>query len=1026
MDLSIYRKAGSSRRHGPLNRWIAAAACWWLLVGATLAMAGAEFEEGPQDYVLQNWTVEDGLPQNSITKIVQAPDGYLWFASYNGLVRFDGVRFVVFDSGNTQALKANSVESLHLDTRGRMTVVTQGGDAVWFEAGRFSRCNGSRGLPESPLKFVGETPDGRLVFGDPQPGRQFREGLDGTFVTQLVAAEQTITADLDTGADGNGSGSWVKKNGEWSYTDRRSFLGFLPDTHGKSEAVRIIRPARQGGTWFVSDVAAFLRDGRTWKRSLPFDRRMGSCAAMLEDRVGNLWLGTWADGLWRITPEGRIHRYLVTHGREPEGIRSLFEDREGNLWMGTDGSGVFRLRRRLFNTIGAAQGLAGEVVKSVTEDRSGTVWVASQVGFEAIDFLPAPRPRPALRLGLGWSVFAASDGTVWLGDYQGDLYSHGSDKVRMEATNRDAGANPITAFFEEPGVALWVGTENGLWRVKGSHYSREPLGIEGLHSGVRAIALDHGGRLWVGFNGDGLIRREGDVWRRIQSYGGPPDGRVLSLMIDREDTVWAGSAGSGLYRLEEGHFFRFDPTQTGLPRVVSSVMEDRAGFVWLGSTEGIFRVNRQALNQFADGQAAELAPTRYTRSDGLGTSECAMNVQPAAWRSGDGRLWFATRQGVSVVDPKTIAVSAPPPPTLIEEVLLWGASNPKRPPSLPRQPEARGPIRVAPDVRRIEIHYTAPNFSAPDRVRFRYRLEGPDAAWTLAGTRRVAYYEGLGPGTYRFRVAASGGDNAWDTTGAELVFMVVPHYWQTWWFRGLALAAFAGLVFRFYNIRVRQLHAVNRLRLRMAGDLHDEIGANVGSIGLNVQMLQRRVPLEESVREDLAGLHRLAAQTSQSIRDLVWLTNPDFDNCGEMVQRMRESVTLQLAGRERSLKAENMKLDRRLSPDFRRHVFSIFKEAVHNIAKHAGASRIEVILSEKDNWLEMVIADNGCGFPEGTPEGHGLGSMRRRALELGGELKVVSADGEGTRLTLSAPFEHPRSGWRGLWRRSTRTRYYEN
>jgi signal transduction histidine kinase len=543
-----------------------------------------------------------------------------------------------------------------------------------------------------------------------------------------------------------------------------------------------------------------------------------------------------------------------------------------------------------------------------------------------------------------------------------------------------------------------------------------------MESGVRALAADHRGGIWAGLTRAGLFQREKGIWKRMDAPGILPQGRVSALAVDAEDTVWIGTPGAGLFRLKDGVYCRFDPEKTGLPRVVASITEDDAGYFWMGSTEGIFRIKRTDLNSWAAGTKVELRPSRYDRSDGLGTSECAMNVQPTVWRARDGRLWFATRKGLAVVDPREVRADTPPPPVLIEEAVLWG--NPKKTVSLgapDSSNEGKPPsIRVPPATRLMEIHYTAPSFSAPERVRFRYRLEGADPNWTEAGERRVAYYQGLSPGSYRFRVSACNVDGEWNENGADLAFVIEPHPWQTWWFRAALLAGVVGAAALAYNLRVERIKALNRLRLRIAGDLHDEIGANLGSISLNAQLLQRNPSLTSAARDEVTGLHRVAVQTAQAVRDLVWLTNPDFDNSTDMIRRMREVMNLQLPGRERKFDATGVTPDRPLSPEFRRNLFSVFKEALHNVAKHSGAASVEVKLRDTADGLEMTVADNGCGYrPDDIEEGHGLGSMRRRAAEMRGVLEVTSSPGKGTTITLTVAFEQPRRGWRAAGRQTT-------
>jgi ligand-binding sensor domain-containing protein len=998
-----------------------------LICCLSAAPVGVSEDDLTDDYVIQNWTVDEGLPQNSVTRIAQTSDGYLWMSTYNGLARFDGVRFSLFNSGNTPAIVGNVVESLHRDFRGRLCILMDGGNLTWVDHGVFSKGRGLNGLPDTPLGFRGESPDGSILFFDLNFTRQFRRTDSGNFVESPIQFRRTASGGIvessnstnaapqlsdEFAADAHGE-LWRRKSGRWEWVWMQSVVPILPATAGVPAEVQMVCPAPDGGVWFASDRGVHLLRDHRWLRNDPAPEPIKALTGMTADAAGNLWIGTWSQSLFRVDRDGKYHRYNITHGKEPEAVRSVFKDQEGNLWFGTEGSGVFRLRPRVFHTYGAAEGMRGEVVKSVTEDDSGRILAVDQAGLERIEPVAKPRIQLYHPHEVGWSVYRDSGGRIWMGDYAGRIIYWARGEAVWFPTGGATALRPITVLFEQPGEGLWVGTENGLWRIAGDRYVREPLPTDSMGSAVRAMAMDHRSQLWLGLEDGGLLYKKAGVWTRAPELASLPLSRVSALAIDRDDTLWIGTAGSGLMRLADGKLTRFDASHEALPGYVGSITEDESGYLWLGSLDGIYRVKRHDLDRIADGQNADLAPVRYTRADGLGTSECATAVQPCVCRARDGRLWFATSKGISVVNPSELAPDPQPPPVLIEESVLWGdtkrivpfASN-----AIDGDSKSGPQLRVPPDNRLMEIHYTAPSFGAPERVRFRYRINGMDARWVDAGSRRVAYYQGLPPGNYRFQVTACNKDGVWNETGAALSFLVAPHYWQTAWFRVLCGAGIFALGVLAYRIRMAQIEAVNKVRFRLAGDLHDEIGANLGSIGLNAELLQQDSSLSPKQREELSGLHRLAAQTTQSVRDLVWFINPEFDNTTGMLLRMKDVAGVQLAGREWHFDAANLVADRALSPEFRRNVFFIFKEALHNIAKHSGASKVEVLLRDAGTGLEMIVQDNGRGLPsfDGTA-GHGMKSMRRRAAELGGSLEVGGGQGQGTRVVLRAPFESNRS-----------------
>ncbi|HTI72205.1 MAG TPA: triple tyrosine motif-containing protein, partial [Candidatus Limnocylindria bacterium] len=533
-------------------------------------------------------------------------------------------------------------------------------------------------------------------------------------------------------------------------------------------------------------------------------------------------------------------------------------------------------------------------------------------------------------------------------------------------------------------------------------------------SEVRAILRDQDARLWVGMNGGGLFFRDGTAWKSPPDQAGPPLRRVLAMRLGANGDLWIGSAGNGLYRWRKDTLFHFDSDVNGLPHTIGSLVEDRSGSLWMGSTEGIYRVRLSDLSALAAGQQAAIVSSRFTKADGMGSTECSVGTGPGIAEGPDGRLWFATRKGITAVDPQALPEASSPPPVFVEEALLWGDhdhdAGHARP--LVAKPGGPQPLRAGADTRLVEIHYTAPGFTAPERVRFRYRLDGGDFGWSDAGTRRVAYFQGLAPGSYRFHVTARSHDSEWNPLEGVFEFTIDPHFWQTWWFNLLVTVAVGLLLLLIYRLRVAKIEAVNRLRVRLAGDLHDEIGANLGSIGLNAELMRQDVELSARQQEELGSLQRLAVQTAQSLRDLVWFTNPDFDNTGDMLLRMRDVAALLLAGRTWKFEGEAVMPNRVLDPEFRRNVFFVCKEALHNIAKHSGAQGVQIEFHELGEGIEIKIEDNGRGLPPTVANpGNGLKSMRRRAGALGGTLDIRSENGKGVSLLLKVPYRKSPVGW---------------
>jgi hypothetical protein len=377
---------------------------------------------------------------------------------------------------------------------------------------------------------------------------------------------------------------------------------------------------------------------------------------------------------------------------------------------------------------------------------------------------------------------------------------------------------------------------------------------------------------------------------------------------------------------------------------------------------------------------------------------CNGVAKPGAWKSRDGRLWFATSKGVCVTDPQALTNKDTSPPIVVLERILADKQPFPAQETLP----VTGPVRVPPGRGEMEFHYAALSFRAPERNRFKYQLEGVNTDWIDAGPRRTAYYHHIGPGTYRFRVIACGNNGIWNQTGAAVDLVLLPQVWQTWWFR-LALVVGIGLVLvglqRYRGERARELE---RLRLRLAADLHDDVGSNLSTIALLSRRVQKEGQIRDGAKDDLAAIHRISQQTANAVREIVWLINPEYDTFPDLVLRMKEAATAILAGREVHFRAPPADLPARLSLQFRQNLFLLYKETLTNIARHSHATRVDIDLVAQEHDWRLTIRDNGIGFaPEAVRCGNGLRNLRLRAARLKGALELESRPGAGTVVTFS-------------------------
>jgi len=505
------------------------------------------------------------------------------------------------------------------------------------------------------------------------------------------------------------------------------------------------------------------------------------------------------------------------------------------------------------------------------------------------------------------------------------------------------------------------------------------------------MARDRRGRLWVGTTGDGLFCYSNGVVSSYTTRNGLLHDLVQSLLPD-EDIVWVGTAG-GLARIQGSELKVFTQKDGLAVDAIAQLQDDGAGNLWIGSSRGLSRARKHQLNDYAEGRTRFLDTVSYGSSDGLTDLEAVPGAQVFGAGQRRGRLWFLTSRGLVEAEGRALKWNPLPPPVVLEQVLVENEAVP-----------LSDVVRVPPGREKIQFQYSALSLTAPEKVRFRLRLAGFDRDWVDMDNNHTARYTKVPPGRYDFRVMACNNDGVWSEAGTGVGLVVAPFWWQTGWFRVALLAGLGAGVAGVIRMRRARRRDIDRLRVRLAADLHDELGSSIWSITLLSRMLQKDGQMGMKERRDAGEIHRIATQTSNAIRDIVWLINPAFDTAQDLVLRIRDLTVTMLRDAECRLQCDSADLLRKLPLDFRQNVFLLFKEAVTNVAKHAQATQVEIHLHEAAGRWQLSIQDNGVGFSlDGDFPGHGLRNLRQRAGKIGGEVTITSQPGRGTKVTLSLP-----------------------
>jgi PAS domain S-box-containing protein len=799
-------------------------------------------------YVLSVWGTERGMPQNSVLTLLQTRDGYIWAGTEEGLVRFDGARFQVFDKTNS-ALRRNYVHTLCETRDGSLWIGTFGGGLTRLKDGQFTTYTNAAGLAMNQVRTLAEGRDGSLWIGLEGAGiSQFKDGQFTLPLSRELLPPGIIRALLE---DRQGNLWLGTTNGlvKWNQQGRKLYTTAegLP-----SDSVRALYEDSRGQLWIgTSNGFALLHEERltAWVAGKELPRSLRSVSGILEDSHQNLWLAAPGVGLLRYRA-GKFASYSPQNGAPNSQIENVIEDREGNLWFSAIGLGLCKLSDARFTMIGKPEGLSSDLIRAIQETRDGSVWLATAGG--GLNRWRAGRNEVfagELANQAVLSLHEGRDGSLWLGTSAGEVKRYQEGRFTTWDHRHGLHAEMISSLAETPDGTLWIGSSiSGLHSLKNGRITAVKPGPEVLSDTIYTLQVGREGALWIGTN-RGLLQYRAGQFTKYGASVGLPETAVNAIFEDAEGRLWVGTNGAGLYRLSAGWAI-FVTTQQGLfDDTIWAILADGAGSLWLSSNRGIARLSQQELNAYAAGQRSTIRSVVYGQADGMRNHECNGQSNPVGFRTRDGRLWFATIRGAAIIDPAHLKSNPLAPPVLIEQLLVGKRAHP-----------LQAALELAPGSRDLAIHYTALSFVVPEAVRFRYILEGYDPGWEDVGSRRVAYYNQLPPGRYRFRVQARNNDGVWNESGAALEFQLLPRFWQTWWFFAACALAALGLVIVGYRWRLRQLHEREETLKHKVAERTQELESEIRGHQVTEARLKEQITERVRADEALAEQHQFLRQ----------------------------------------------------------------------------------------------------------------------------------------------------------------------
>lgn len=989
------------------------------LLAATLLWPGCPAMAagtGPRFHI-DPWGTDDGLPENSVVAMIQTHDGYLWLGTLNGLVRFDGVQFKVFDEHNTPGLTSGRIVYLFEDSKTNLWIGTETAGALLLKDGRITDLAFGRGSREGRLRSACEDSTGAvwLRTDDGQLGRYHDGKMDPPW---RIGPGSTLIAEK--------SGLvWVGTPQGLVGIDPTAVRASAPPPTTRGPAmskVDFLLASRTGGRWCLGrdgvDDMVEKWAGDSLERNLgpyPWPRGAELVTAACEARDGNLIVGTKGAGVWWFGADGKATQISQKEGLSGDYVLSLHLDKSGSLWVGLDSGGLNRVQRQLFHPLDASAGLT---VQSVCQDEQGRLWFSSpRDGIDCVkdDVVKQAPSSPPITLFNPRALLVDGGQKIWAATFGGGLFCL-TNGLFQPAPGIGVLDRQVSALHQDRGGRLWAGTQRGLAFWDGGAWKVYTTG-DGLSADiVRAIADDAEGNLWIGTEGGGLNRLKDGQFTSYRQARGFPSDNISALLVDGEGVLWVGTFGNGLIRFQSGAWVNYT-TDHGLNgNGVDYLIEDGQGCLWIGSNAGLMRVKKSDLNDFAAKKLDFIPCHTYGRRDGLPSGECTLGSQPAACREAEGMLWFPTIKGLVSIDPSQIRSETNLVTVMIESVLIEGQEqNTNGPHSQPPQSV------VIPAGKEWLIQYTGLNLDDPQQARFRYQMEeGRQTNWFNAGKSRTAHYGKLPPGIYYFQVAACNEDGVWNPAGASLTVTVLPAFWQTWWFRaGLAASLLGGTIAVVYFIStqklqrqlagLRQQQALEKERARIARDIHDQVGASLTQLSLLGEMAESDKGSPTEVAAHAGQITQTARETARALDEIVWTVNPSNDTLEGLINYICKHAQeyLAVAGLRYRLEAPAQLPAAVISPEARHNVFLAAKESVTNVVKHARASEACMRLRLEPGSFTLEIEDNGRG-PAGisgpaAQSRNGLRNMRKRMEDIGGKFEIGPGPHGGTLVRLTAP-----------------------
>lgn len=934
-----------------------------------LVMGLISYAQG-QVLPFRTYSIERGLSEAVVHDIIQDEEGYLWVGTSYGLNRFDGINFKnyyredgllnnkvyslyedrskqiwigtaggvnvmrqdsIYSPSKLKPLESTTVLAIYQDRQKEYWFATDG-EGVWHlnrdnELTQYQEVNG---MGSNRVRDIIEDEEGVVWFATRDGLTKLENGSFRTFTTRHGLPDNRLR---DLALEDNGS-LWVASRGGFCEVEEGNFRCFTEEDGLVNNRVQSISVTDNGHLWLGTEEGASLfKNGKFTNYSVEEGLANNFIYSTHYDHEGNIWFGTFGGGM-SIFLGNHFKSYTVEQGLPNNVVTSISQDQSGQHWIGTYGGGLAKLKGGEFSTYGVSEGLVDNKVYTVRSDQEDRLLIGTRWGLSIFDqgdfynFDETELPYRKIR-----AVLDPRKGEgFWLGTYGEGILHYNNGKFRQYTEEDGLANNTVMALEETPNGAIWIATYGGVSRFKGGSFTNYSI-AEGL-----------------------------------------PNNGVLDILKDKSGALWFATFG-GLARFEDGSFVTIT-VEEGLPDEVCYFIEqDDRGIFWIGTNKGVVRFDYRAYR--SDQQSSRAAFKLITQDQGLVANE--MNAG-ASFKDSEGHLWFGSVGGVTEFSPELEKVGDAAPKVHIENVRVAGEKVRVKP-----------NLKIGSDNQNIVFEFIGISFSAPDQVLYQYRLRNSGEGWQQT-TQRSVRYSALMPGDYTFEVKAQNNDGHWSTETARISFTVLPPFWMQWWFIGLVILvviAIVGFIYNYY--RVKKMVDIERMRVRIASDLHDDVGSALTEIALQSDFLQTR-DVAEGLEDSLQQIGEQSRKIVSSLDDIVWSIDARNDTMGDLTDRMQDHVNRMLPQMEITYDFEG-DMQEKLKVSHKENLYLIFKEAINNIAKHSNADRVEISLSTKGDGFMMSIRDNGTEVTQKRKSGQGLRNMEMRAKRIDADITFRSTDG---------------------------------